>query len=301
MPDNIAPDPALRGPLSDTPNTGTSTTSKDSGNLLPTDTIPLGVDEFEYTPRPLTIKGPVGVILGRVDKIAPHKPCNNCTGIEVRVQNLSPNPIIIDGEHAVVFSNEGQERAISEDYAMKTSGGMFTRDQKLLLAATFVGTFGLLEPVLQDHFSTSKTDFPVSYGVNETRRRLEDRRLSKRIILPGEDTSGVIYFNGTNLNPNHISIPIKTYPLGQPVGSIDLFPGQDNKASQLEPQQTVDISPQQPPLIESLTQTTSTSTKASKSTKASTNTVSKTTTVQNSSVKVKVPKPKKTKSEKSGY
>lgn len=282
LPDNTQGTGVLRGPLSDTPNTGTSTTSKDSANLLPTDTIPLGVDEFEATPTPLLIKGPVGNIIGTVDQIAPHKPCNNCFGVAVHIQNLSPNPIIVDGEHALVFSGSAQERALSEDYAMKTSGGMFTKEQKLALAATFVGTLGLLEPVLQDHFSTSKTDFPVSYGVNETRRRMEDRRLSKRIILPGEDTDGVIFFNGTNPSYQRVSIPIKTYPLGQPVGSLDLFAGADNRASQLEPVQAVQIVPGRiatpdAPAEPLPTVTTTTST---------------TTTVKGSSVKVKDKKKK---------
>ena len=105
---------------------------------------------------------------------------------------------------------------------MHSSGGQFTGKQKAALAATFIGTLGFMEPILQDHYTTSKTDFPVSYGLNETRRRLEDRRLSRRIVLPGEDTEGVIYFPGDKFSFDSIKIPLLTYPLGVPTGTLEI-------------------------------------------------------------------------------
>lgn len=218
----------------------TSTTNNPSSpqELLPTDTIPLGVDQYQPQLKPVEARGPVGTFIKTVPDIAPHKPCLNCTGIEVRIQNLSPNPIIVDASHAQAITAGRPLYAISEEALMKLSGRTFTHKQIAALATAEIGTLYLAEPILEDHFTTSKKDFPVSYGKNETRRRLEDRQLSRRIILPGEDTCGVIFFPGRNLTFNKISVPIKTYPQEQPVGNLDIF-GSANQTStsQMRPPQ----------------------------------------------------------------
>lgn len=193
--------------------------------LLPADTVPLPVDQFTNKLKPIDLRGPVGNLVQIVSEISANKPCRNCSGIKIRVQNLSSTPIIVDGEHAQAIGASGNLGAISENSLLKSSGGTFTKKQKEVLAAVALGSLGLAEPIVQDHFSTSKTDFPVSYGVNETRRRLEDRRFCKRIILPGEDTEGVIYFPGDSLSFNKISIPLLTYPQEQASGMLDILGG----------------------------------------------------------------------------
>lgn len=188
----------------------------------PYDTLPLGVNQYQAPETQLDLKGPVGTILSVSNQFINNKPCRNCTAVKVKVQNFTQNPIIVDGERAQAQRSGSAVRSMSEDDAMHGSGGQFSGKQKALLAATFAGTLGFMEPILQDHYTTSKTDFPVSYGLNETRRRLEDRRLSRRIVLPGEDTEGVIYFAGDNFKFDSIKIPLLTYPLGVPTGTLDI-------------------------------------------------------------------------------
>jgi hypothetical protein len=188
----------------------------------PYDTLPLGVNQFQAPETQLNLKGPVGTILSVTDQFIQNKPCRNCTAVKVKVQNFSENAIIVDGERAQAQKSGAAIFSLSEDDAMHSSGRQFTDKQKALLAATFVGTLGFMEPILQDHYTTSKTDFPISYGLNETRRRLEDRRLSRRIILPGEDTEGVIYFPGDKFSFDSIKVPLLTYPLGIPTGTLEI-------------------------------------------------------------------------------
>lgn len=231
--------PVLRGPLSGaaTRNSGQqSSTTKDPNALLPADTIPLGVDQY-MNPVDLADfkKGTSGKFLSVVTELTANKPCNNCIGIKVYIQNQSQKPIIIDGEHAQASIDSPEGKAISEDQAMKQSGSTFTKQQKEILGVVALTTLGLAEPILQDHFSTSKKDFPVSYGVNETRRRLEDLRLSKRIILPGEDTQGVIFFPGDKISFDKVSIPILSYPQGQAVGTLEIAGITQNQAPQAAP------------------------------------------------------------------
>ncbi len=217
--------PSLRPPMakdgsSSSPNLGGS-----SAGWPANDTLPLGVDQFTNPVKLPDLKGPVGKFVQLVTAFTANKPCINCVGVQVKIQNLSSSPIILDGEHAEVSGGGVALRALSEDSALATSGGTFTKKQKEVLALVAAGTFGLLEPVTQDHFSTSKIDFPVCYGPNETRRRLEDRRFGKRVLLPGEDTEGIIFFPGTQLSFDKISIPLLTYPLSQNAGVLDIVPG----------------------------------------------------------------------------
>lgn len=218
--------PVLRGPLSGAASRNSAqqgTPGKDPNALLPTDTIPLGVDQYT---NPVDLadlkKGTSGKFVSLVTELTANKPCDNCIGVKVYIQNQGQKPIIIDGEHAQAALDSAAGKAISEEQAMKQSGSTFTKQQKQLLGLVALGTLGLAEPILQDHFSTSKTDFPVSYGVNETRRRLEDRRLAKRIILPGEDTEGIIFFPGNKISFDKVTIPILSYPQEQAVGTLEI-------------------------------------------------------------------------------
>ncbi|MBX9686838.1 MAG: hypothetical protein K2X27_09060 [Candidatus Obscuribacterales bacterium] len=211
------PDPVLRGPLN-----GNDTNSNPPANpngLLPADTVPLGVDQYMNQPGSNDGKGPEGEFLQLVKDLTFNKVCQGCTGIKVRIQNNGKSPIIVDGDHAQA---RPELASMSEEALMKQSGGQFSSKQIKTLALVGTATLMLAEPILQDHFSTSKTDFPVSYGVNETRRRLEDRRLARRIILPGENTEGIIFFKGSDIKVDKLSIPLLTYPQGQASGSLDI-------------------------------------------------------------------------------
>ncbi len=189
------------------------------------DTLPLGVDQFTNPVKLPDLKGPVGKFVQLVSSFTANKPCINCIGVQVKIQNQSSSPLILDGEHAQAISSSNTVKALTDEKAFASSGGTFTKKQKEKLLAVALVTGGLLEPVLQDHFSTSKTDFPVCYGPNETRRRFEDRRMAKRIVLPGEDTEGIIYFPGTTIQFDKISIPILTYPASQSAGTLDILGG----------------------------------------------------------------------------
>ncbi|MBX9722047.1 MAG: hypothetical protein K2X81_11670 [Candidatus Obscuribacterales bacterium] len=214
--------PTLRPPMakdgSTPPNLGAP-----SAGWPANDTLPLGVDQFTNPVKLPNLKGPVGKFVQLVTAFTANKPCINCVGVQVKIQNLSSSPIILDGEHAEVSGAGVALRALSEDSALASSGRTFTKKQKEVLGLVAAGTLGLLEPVTQDHFTTSKIDFPVCYGPNETRRRLEDRRFGKRVLLPGEDTEGIIFFPGDKLSFDKITIPLLTYPTSQNAGNLDIL------------------------------------------------------------------------------
>ncbi len=212
----------LKGPLSPSFSEKVEDEIDSGKKLIPHDTLPLGVEQYTGPKHAPDSRGAVGIFVGIVNNLTYNKPCINCTGVEVKITNHSLQVIIADGEHVKASAAGKELTAISEAELMKQSGGTFTRGQKGMLAAAGIFSLGLAEPILQDHFSTSKKDFPVSYGVNETRRRLEDLRFCKRIILPEESTQGVIFFAGDDLKLDKITIPILTYPEGQQRGTLEI-------------------------------------------------------------------------------
>ena len=219
---NNQSDSSLRPAMNATSAPSASGGSGPGASWPPYDTLPLGVNQFQAGDQTVQGKGAVGCVVKVVNEFTQNKPCKNCVGVRVKIQNQSANALILDGERAQAIKSGAALKSLSEDDAMHLSGYKFSEKQKKLLAATFVGTLGFWEPILQDKFSTSKTDFPISYGLNENRRRLEDRRLSRRIILPGEDTEGVIYFPGETISFDTISIPILTFPVGVPNGTLQI-------------------------------------------------------------------------------
>lgn len=199
---------------------------------LPHDFIPLEVNEFR-TPiaKPLDskLRGPGVQLIGISKEMTllndgseDSRPCHGCLAVKVRIVNEGSEPIVVDGNNARAFSSGQEFPAWSEEKVLKTSGSVLSGPQKLALAGAAISTLGLAEPILQDHFTTSKKTLLKSYGDIVIRRRLEDIRLAKRIILPNEDTVANVFFPDQAQPFDKIVIPLMNYPGGEPCGSLSL-------------------------------------------------------------------------------
>lgn len=146
----------------------------------------------------------------------------NCVAVTVKVKNNTSDPIIVEGNKATTIAGGQNLTALSEDQALKVAGGQFTKNQLMTLAAVGVLTIGYCEPILQDRYTTSKTDWTKSYGLEERRRKVEAKRLSRRIVLPGEESEGVIVFAGSNTDISRVVLPMQTYPVGNDNGVLSL-------------------------------------------------------------------------------
>jgi hypothetical protein len=55
------------------------------------------------------------------------------------------------------------------------------------------------------------------YGRDQARRAVESMRFGRRILWPGDDTSGTIYFDASaNLDPNSLEMPVSRWPKDDP-------------------------------------------------------------------------------------
>lgn len=202
----------------------------DAPATLPKDFIPLDVNQFRMqitAPMDRKLRGPGAELIGISRDITllndgadDKRPCHGCVAVRVRIINESTEPIMVDGNNARAIAANQEVLAWSEEKVLKTSGAELSGKQKLALAAFGLGTFGLGEPILQDYFTTSKKTLLKSYGDIVIRRRFENNRLSKRIILPNEDTYASVIFPSASFPFQKVVIPLLNYPGGEPCGSL---------------------------------------------------------------------------------
>lgn len=177
--------------------------------------VPLELDEFRY-PDKVENGRPSIQILSISSELYPGKKCEGCIAVRVRLRNDSAVPVIMDGDATKASFGGDSRTAMSEADLLRLTGGQFTKNQIGKLAAVTAVSIGLAEPIVQDMMTTSRSDFTKSYGVDEIRRKAELARFGKRILLPDEELEAAVYFKSTAVGPDNVSVPILTYPDGQP-------------------------------------------------------------------------------------
>jgi hypothetical protein len=61
------------------------------------------------------------------------------------------------------------------------------------------------------------------YGRDQARRSVESMRFGRRILWPGDDTTGTIYFDAAeNLNPKSLEMPVSRWPKDEPIVMLRL-------------------------------------------------------------------------------
>lgn len=187
--------------------------------------LPLTQTDFPGNiPNPANVKGLVGTIKSVSDDFLPGKPCKDCVAVKIEVANGTTRATIADGNKARGYWGEQALTTWSEARVVEPAQAQFSKGQKQLLGAVAVGTFWLAEPILQDHFTTSKTDPLVKLGKQQTRRNIEQIRFGQRLLLPYEICSGYMYFSGAVKIPDKIIVPLLYYPGGGDAGELVLLP-----------------------------------------------------------------------------
>ncbi len=118
-------------------------------------------------------------------------------GLLLKVSNTSKHPVMVDGDAAQVVLNTNTESGASlSDIERKglpptDAKAQIKKDAKDTLTAAFtVGAVQAIEGIKMQHG-------PIldRYGTDEKRRQQELVRFGKRILWPGEVSTGTIYFN----------------------------------------------------------------------------------------------------------
>jgi len=117
-------------------------------------------------------------------------------GVRVEVENDTDRPVLFDGDMATANAGSVQLHAAGtadvEDAVCptKTKAQRFVHDVKAsTVAALTVGTL----PAVHDA-AIQSGPLPERYGADDARRVEELSRFGKRVLWPGDTTSGVLYF-----------------------------------------------------------------------------------------------------------
>jgi len=157
------------------------------------------------------------------------------TCFEIRIRNNSASVVTLDGDRAQAEIDGEPAVAISSSQFQKSLKHPLNTGGRLLVAAVAAGSLGLAGPV----FSEFLTDpyhrlilkkrpediYAQAFGRDQLRLRAEALRIGKRMLLPGDETTGWACFNlAGDLTPRRILIPIATGAAGTITGllTVDL-------------------------------------------------------------------------------
>ena len=109
--------------------------------------------------------------------------------VQVRIKNNSTQVVTIHGDKAQVDIATQPTLVSSESQLIKKSGCGLSYFDKSLLLVVGASTVGLAEPILQEMLE--KDDYPkTAYGQDAIRQMIEGERLGRRLLIPGDDTTG---------------------------------------------------------------------------------------------------------------
>lgn len=145
----------------------------------------------------------------------------NVTVIVLKVKNNTTAPMTVDANSAIIYSGNTPIQALPENVVVQRTHPFFTGGQKVELAAITVATLGLATVIAGERM-TNKTSPSARYGVYETMRRVEDLRFGKRLVLPGEESKGLVFFDQSVAAQGNVSIPLRNYPSDVESGRISV-------------------------------------------------------------------------------
>ncbi len=133
------------------------------------------------------------------------------TGLVVHVKNGTNSPFIFDGDHAFITINGNKIDPITDAdlELMVARPTSHWEEAKLgLLAFATVG----VAPTIKDELRSRGPVLP-RYGADQMRREATGERFAMRILWPGEDTQGIIFFKTSqHLSGGQLQLPVVTFP-----------------------------------------------------------------------------------------
>lgn len=174
------------------------------------------------------------------DPLAPEKPPAALSG-NLSLEELSGKAEVLAGSHTVNVSitNNGKRALLldsdrppllsaAEGQRVLKFGEIISPPTKRTLlgdgleVSSSVASAGLLQ-VSVDAYDKRRNPGPAFYGKDEAMRDLAEIRFGKRLVLPGETSSGEIYLKDAALSPGtKLSIPVFSHPEGLALGNFEL-------------------------------------------------------------------------------
>ena len=140
--------------------------------------------------------------------------------LKITVVNNGKRALLLDGDSvSLVAAALNQGSLALDDVIGPPSKNTLPGD--VLEVAGSLSTIGIL-PVAVDAVNKSNNPGPAFYGKDEARRDVAEMRFGKRLIFPGESSSGELYL-GQSVNTSasgQLNIPVYSHPEGALLGKL---------------------------------------------------------------------------------
>lgn len=154
------------------------------------------------------------------------RPSNFCL-VQVEVSNDLATPILLDGDQAEASSGSLTYSQATEKEIISDSGCDPSAFTKAWQVAVSLASAGLAAPIASE-IAHKRESLGVPCGGDALRLKVEEARLGKRILMPGETTKGFVCFaipaNSTlpdSLDVK-ITIPVVTKAPEEVVGHVEV-------------------------------------------------------------------------------
>ena len=143
--------------------------------------------------------------------------------ITVHLKNTGTQAYLLSGNKATAQYKNSTTTPVRQSSIVYATAPTLNATQAATVAVVAVGSVCLAAPITYDHFKKSK-DPTVKYGIDSARRKVELSRLVERVLLPQEQTQGIIYLPAGKGIPRSISIPLYTHPSHENAGIVVIEP-----------------------------------------------------------------------------
>lgn len=145
--------------------------------------------------------------------------------VEVTIRNNGSYPVVIVGENSRGIGNSVNVAPLNLETLVKLNDHIFSRGDKLAVAAISAGTAGLAGPIAYEMLTAKdhrKRNLGTAVGRDAGRHEIEESRLNRRVILPQDETKGWLAFlDNESANVNSLLVPL-IYPYNNSNGSVNI-------------------------------------------------------------------------------
>ncbi|MBK7745644.1 MAG: hypothetical protein IPP57_02945 [Candidatus Obscuribacter sp.] len=140
--------------------------------------------------------------------------------IAIEIVNNSKRGLLIKGDEATLEQGSTKQTPLKRNDIVPPPKKVQVPGDLLYVTGTFA-TIGLGQ-VTQDYVQRKNAPYGLYYGLDADRRKVAGLRFGKRIIFPGETSSGRFYLGKAVHLPIKISIKVTSHPDGEDIGTMVL-------------------------------------------------------------------------------
>lgn len=133
------------------------------------------------------------------------------TGVVVHLHNGTDSPLVFDGDRAIYCVGAKKIAAVTDaalELMVAQPPGHWLEAKIGLIDFATVGWFSTISDEIR-----SRGPILPRYGADQMRRESTSERFGMRIMWPGEDTEGIIFFRtDASLSGGQMQLPVVTFP-----------------------------------------------------------------------------------------